>query len=321
MSASGLISERTAHSLGLARLADLNTSGGITAVVAGVGVAVNSITNPQQPVVSTNLVAGANITFTQPVSPSTALTISAVVPEAVLSVVAGTNIGVDNTDPLNPVVSYTGPSGGGGITAVIAGTDISVDNTNPAQPVVSYTGGSGGGITSVIGGTGITIDNTNPSTPIISGLLTQYALVSEQDNCTPPSGSVGPVNLTAQQAIQVLNWSPTALYAGSYLLQVYVSMEGVMTTSGGNDLLQLTTITEINSSGVAQVSSQNARVYVDTLNKPFGVSSCIITTPVSLIVGANTLDIKITAQSMITGDDYTFNVDCAYAVLTRIAPK
>lgn len=69
----------TGHSQGLAYLTDIVAGGGITAIDEGIGISVNN-TNPLQPIVSTNLVAGTNIVFTQPVPPSTALTIEAVLP-------------------------------------------------------------------------------------------------------------------------------------------------------------------------------------------------------------------------------------------------
>ena len=59
----------------------------------------------------------------------------------VQSVVAGTNVTVDNTDPLNPIVSATDT----GIQSVVAGTNVTVDNTDPLNPIVSATGGGGGG--------------------------------------------------------------------------------------------------------------------------------------------------------------------------------
>jgi len=45
-----------------------------------------------------------------------------------------------------PVIhAMTGASGGGGIQSIVAGTNITVDNTDPANPVVSASGGGGGG--------------------------------------------------------------------------------------------------------------------------------------------------------------------------------
>ncbi len=84
------------------------------------------------------------------------------------SVVAGTNVTVDNTDPLNPIVSASGSGGGTGIVeTIVAGTNVTVDSTDPANPIVSATGGTGI-VESVVGGTNITVDNTDPANPIIS---------------------------------------------------------------------------------------------------------------------------------------------------------
>lgn len=47
------------------------------------------------------------------------------------SIVAGTNVNVDNTDPLNPIVSSDG--GGGGVETV---TGTAVDNIDPDNPVI-----------------------------------------------------------------------------------------------------------------------------------------------------------------------------------------
>ena len=56
----------------------------------------------------------------------------------VASLVAGTNVTIDNTDPQNPVVNASG-GGGGGVQSVVAGSGVSVDNSNPANPIVSST--------------------------------------------------------------------------------------------------------------------------------------------------------------------------------------
>lgn len=67
------------------------------------------------------------------------------------SVVAGSGISVDNTDPKNPVVSNDG------VLSVVAGAGVSVDNTDPQNPVVSATGGGGsylGDVTKSVGSGG-----------------------------------------------------------------------------------------------------------------------------------------------------------------------
>jgi hypothetical protein len=53
--------------------------------------------------------------------------------------------------------------GGAGVASVVAGTGISVNNTDPANPIVSNTG-----VLSVNAGNGIAVDNTDPQNPIVS---------------------------------------------------------------------------------------------------------------------------------------------------------
>jgi len=93
--------------------------------------------------------------------------------EKVGSIVAGSGITVDDSDPVNPVVSVTG-GGGGGIDSIVAGNGINVDNTDPANPVISVTGSAGTEV-NVQTGTAytlvlsdafkmVTIDNANANT-------------------------------------------------------------------------------------------------------------------------------------------------------------
>jgi len=109
MAFQALKSKATGHSQGLAYLTDIVAGGGITGIVAGEGISVNNF-DPLEPIISTNLVAGANIALTLPVPPSTAITISATFPPiGVQSIGAGANISVDNTNPSIPVVSAVYP--------------------------------------------------------------------------------------------------------------------------------------------------------------------------------------------------------------------
>lgn len=66
----------------------------------------------------------------------------------ILSLIAGTSISIDNTDPQNPIISYDGGSGGGegggnGILSLVSGTGIYVDTADPQNPVINYVGESG----------------------------------------------------------------------------------------------------------------------------------------------------------------------------------
>jgi hypothetical protein len=145
---------------------------------------------------------GIGITVTDTVGPITTIT-----NDGVLSVIAGANISVDNTDPQNPVISSTAltqVTAGNGITigglsfsptitnigvrtlAVGPGLTTSGDPNNPSistSAVLSIAQGNGilvtggqtatvtnDGIVSIDSGTGISVNNTDPRNPIISNL-------------------------------------------------------------------------------------------------------------------------------------------------------
>jgi len=83
---------------------------------------------------------------------STAITVADFVnsipapPIGVQSVVAGTNVTVNNVDPLNPIVNSL-PDG---VQSIVAGTNVTVNNTDPSNPIVSATGEGLKGINSLI---------------------------------------------------------------------------------------------------------------------------------------------------------------------------
>lgn len=56
-------------------------------------------------------------------------------------------------------------SGGTGVQTIVAGTNISVDDTDPQNPIVSSLGGGGGSVESV---TGAGVDNTDTANPVIN---------------------------------------------------------------------------------------------------------------------------------------------------------
>lgn len=59
-------------------------------------------------------------------------------------------------------VSMPSGEGGGGIESIVAGTGINVDNTDPDNPVVSNDG-----VLSVSGGAGVSVDITDPQNPVV----------------------------------------------------------------------------------------------------------------------------------------------------------
>lgn len=72
-----------------------------------------------------------------------------------------------------PVVIYGVPGGGdSGIQSIVAGTNVTVDSTDPYNPIVSATGGGGGGaVDSVNGQTGVVVLDI-PETPEDIGAAT-----------------------------------------------------------------------------------------------------------------------------------------------------
>lgn len=89
-------------------------------------------------------------------------------PGVIQSIVAGTNVTVDDTDPANPIVSATGGSGSGIVESVVAGDNVTVDATDPANPIVSAHGSGFGVVESIVAGTNVTVDDTDPANPIVS---------------------------------------------------------------------------------------------------------------------------------------------------------
>lgn len=113
------------------------------------------------------------------------------------SVVAGTNVTVDSTDPANPIVSAT--NGGGVVETIVAGTNITVDDTDPANPVVSASGGGGSGIVeSIVAGDNIGVDSTDPANPIVSATGVVESVVAGSrisvDSTDPANPIVGTAN-------------------------------------------------------------------------------------------------------------------------------
>lgn len=90
-----------------------------------------------------------------------------------LKYVAPTTSEAELTFAPEPVVIYGVPGGGdSGIQSIVAGTNVTVDSTDPYNPIVSATGGGGGGaVDSVNGQTGVVVLDI-PETPEDIGAAT-----------------------------------------------------------------------------------------------------------------------------------------------------
>lgn len=130
----------------------------------------------------------------------------------VTSVVAGTNISVDDSDPANPIVSATG--GGGVVDSVVAGSGVSVDSTDPANPVVTAVAGTGD-VDTIVGGDNINVDSSDPANPVVSVtgvVLTVVAgdgiTVDDTDPLNPVVAGAGVASVVAGSGITVDDTDP-----------------------------------------------------------------------------------------------------------------
>lgn len=79
-------------------------------------------------------------------------------------------------------------SGGDGtVESVVAGTGIDVDDTDPANPIVSAESTGGGTVDSVVAGSGIDVDSTDPANPVVrvEAAITNAKLLTEDDQTAP----------------------------------------------------------------------------------------------------------------------------------------
>lgn len=115
-----------------------------------------------------------------------------------------------------------GTNGVDGIVAsIVAGTNVTVDATDPANPIVSATGGTGGQVDSIVAGTNITVDATDPVNPIVSSTAAASPLTTKGDVYTFDTadqrlavGTAGQV-LTADAAEATgLKWATPAAGGG-----------------------------------------------------------------------------------------------------------
>ena len=107
-----------------------------TAIQAEVDLNTAKETNIVHPLVETAVPVGALFTDEDTIYDDTA--IQAEVDGKLDSVVGGSNITIDNSDPNNPIIN-SGAGGGGQVDTIVAGTNVQVDDTDPVNPTVSST--------------------------------------------------------------------------------------------------------------------------------------------------------------------------------------
>lgn len=120
--------------------------------------------------------------------------------------IAGDNVTIEDPSGPEPTISSEG-GGGGGVNSVVAGTSIAVDSTDPANPIVSVTGETGG--VASLSGPGIT---ASPGGLTQSGGLTVsdvegdgINLVSSSNVELSANGAEGSVVITAGGELSTVN--------------------------------------------------------------------------------------------------------------------
>ena len=261
---------------------------GVLSNIAGTGISISgatgnsTITNtaPDQTVVITGS-GGATVTGTYP-----NFNISTTDNEGVETIVAGTAISVDSTDPANPIVTNTAPdqnvvitgsgnttvtgtyptfdiSSDSGVTQIVAGNDISISPVG-GTGIVTINSTSQGGVTSLIAGTNITLD---PATGL--GDVTITSTDTTYSAGTDISITNEVITNTAPDQIVAITGTGGAVVSGTYPnfnVDVVAGEQGVMAKDSfvGNGVetnyqLSVTptsaTYTEVFISGVYQEAS------------------------------------------------------------------
>ena len=135
------------------------------------------------------------------------------------SVVAGLRCSIDNTDPVNPIISVD--------DQVSLGTDGQILSTDLANLKTKWVNmpASGGQVDSVVAGTNVTVDNTDPTAPIVSSTDTVYDDTTIQAEVTLNTAKVSNVDHPLVEAAV-----PTgALFTDTTYSDVTTTTGGVLT--------------------------------------------------------------------------------------------
>jgi hypothetical protein len=173
----------------------------------------------------------------------------------VIGLTAGTAIGIDNTNPTNPVISNDGVRtlDGDGVTIV-------VDNTDPNNPVISSNS-----ITILQQGQGISINNNNPQIPVIGNTGVRQILAADASiTVSNPTGIVtlsanGLLGVTQGLGISVTGTAQNPEIANAGVISLAVGA-GLSSTGGVNPTIANTgvlTVAAADSSIITSGTAQN----------------------------------------------------------------
>jgi len=184
----------------------------------------------------------------------------------VQSIVAGSGITVDNTDPENPIVTNTAPDQ----TVVITGTGgATVTGTYPSFNIDTT---DATGVDSIIAGTSISIDNTDPANPIVNNTDPDQTVVLNQGNNITITGTYPSFTIAAADAPAQLVTSVNT-QVGAVVLDTDDIAEGT------TNLYDKTVV--ITGSGGATITGNYPNFNIDTTDAT-GVDSVVAGTNVTV---------------------------------------
>ena len=172
----------------------------------------------------------------------------------VIGLTAGTAIGIDNTNPTNPVISNDGVRtlDGDGVTIV-------VDNTDPNNPVISSNS-----ITILQQGQGISINNNNPQIPVIGNTGVRQILAADASiTVSNPTGIVtlsanGLLGVTQGLGIAVTGTAQNPVIANAGVVSLGVGA-GLSSTGGANPTIANTGVLSVAAADTSIVVSGTAQ--------------------------------------------------------------
>ena len=166
----------------------------------------------------------------------TGATVTGLPDSGVQSVVAGTNVTVDNTDPANPIVN----AAASGVTSIIAGGGISVDQAT-GDVTVTATGGGGGA----------------PSFTLTryTGTQANFACDTIQASVLIPAGTIEAGDIWELRGMESATDSTGWVYTA-----FWISTTGTIGT-GGTESINLG---QVQSADAAWTAGYNKALYVHT---------------------------------------------------------
>lgn len=126
----------------------------------------------------------------------------------------------------------------GKLNSVVAGTNVTIDNTDPRNPIINASGGGGGAVDSVNGKTGVVVLTLDEI--VGDGAIVENGVIGVADNATTPVTSVV-IQSTEVTVQNTTGNKATSVSAGDLYLRSGANRARITapTTGGDNTVLEL----------------------------------------------------------------------------------